>query len=198
VLPADGEKDESIAESTVMDFLDRRRGLLAGVVISGGEPTLHHDLIHFCRKIKKMGYPIKLDTNGSQPDMLAALIGKDLVDYIAMDVKTLPEHYSLYVKEGLEPQPILSSIGRIMQSGKPYEFRTTCVRPMVDAGVIEGIGRLIENARLYVLQPFVYRPGGILCPDFFDQEGKSAFEIDELNQFRAIAEKWVKKCDVRI
>ena len=196
VAPAAGGKEGDIEENKVMDFLDRRRGLLDGVVISGGEPTLHNDLIRLCRKIKQMGYPVKLDTNGSRPEMLAALIQKDLVDYIAMDIKTLPEHYSLYIKKGFDSQPILSSIRLIMASGKPYEFRTTCLRPIIDADMVERIGHLIENARLYVLQPFVQ--GEVLQPDFFEREGKIAYREDDLNQFRAIAKKWVKKCDVRV
>ena len=190
------ETREHPSEKEVMAFLRGRKDLLSGVVLSGGEPTLHGDLMEFCRRIKEMGYFIKLDTNGSRPKMLAALMEKNLVDYVAMDIKTLPEHYGLYMKEGFDPRSILESIGVIMSSGRPYEFRTTCVKPMVDRHVVEGIGRLIENARLYVLQPFI--PGEILRPDFFDVKKEKAYREDELHHFRAIAEKWVKNARVRI
>ena len=135
VVSVEKGKKEHIEEKAAMDFLHRRRGLLDGVVISGGEPTLHGDLFGLCRKIKQMGYPIKLDTNGSRPEMLTALIGEDLVDYIAMDIKTLPEYYGRYIKKGFDPQPLLSSIRLIMKSEKPYEFRTTCVNPIIDAHI---------------------------------------------------------------
>lgn len=127
--------------------------------------------------------------------MLARLIEKDLVDYVAMDVKTLPRYYGRYMKKGLDPQRIVVSIGHIMHSGKPYEFRTTCARPMVDAHVMDGIGRIIENARLYILQPFV--AGGILDPDFFIEEGRGPWGDEDLNRFQGIAAKWVQSCEVR-
>ncbi len=196
VIPSGKGKRGQIAEEEVMAFLHRRKGLLGGVVISGGEPTLHGDLVRFCRRIKQMGYPVKLDTNGSRPKVLAGLIEKSLVDYIAMDIKTLPENYPVYIKKGVDPQPVLDSMRLIMASGKPYEFRTTCAKPMITTNGIEKIARLIENARLYVLQPFV--PGEILYPDFFDGKRKNLYQEEDLNRFRVIAEKWVNKCYVRI
>ena len=196
VVPNGKGKRGQIAEEALMEFLHLRKGLLSGVVISGGEPTLQGDLIRFCRRIKQMGYPVKLDTNGSRPKLLAALIEKDLVNYIAMDIKTPPEYYPVYIKKGVDPQPVLESIRLIMTSGKPYEFRTTCARPMITINGVEKIARFIENARLYVLQPFV--PGEILHPDFFDGNRKNLYQEKDLNRFRVMAEKWVQKCDVRI
>ena len=84
----------SLDEKTVYEFLERRKGLLDGVVISGGEPTLDKDLVFLCEKIKQIGYPLKLDTNGSQPQVIKRLIQEGLIDYIAMDIKTDPLHYS--------------------------------------------------------------------------------------------------------
>ena len=112
-----------------------------------------------------MGYFIKLDTNGSRPKMLTALMEKNLVDYIAMDIKTLPEHYGLYMMEGFDHRSIIESIKIIMTSDTPYEFRTTCAKPMVNRHVVEEITRLIENARLYVLQTLY--SGGNPCAGFF-------------------------------
>lgn len=196
VVSSDRAKKGAVQEDEILEFLERRKGLLDGVVISGGEPTLHPDLIDFCRRIKKLGYLVKLDTNGSRPEMLRALIREDGVDYVAMDIKTLPQRYGRYIQKGFDPQSLLASIGHIMEAGKPYEFRTTCLSPLVDADVVEGIGRIIQDARLYVLQPFV--PGQILCPDFVGQGNKQVYRKSDLDRFAAVAGKWVRKCDVRI
>jgi len=174
-------------------FLGRRRGLLDGVVVSGGEPTLHPDLPELCRRIKQLGYPVKLDTNGSRPDMIAALVADGLVDYIAMDLKTDPERYSGCVAPRCDARALRASIRTIMHAGVPYEFRTTCVRPLVSTGTVERLARLIRGSRLYVLQPF--RGGDILHPEFFDADpGFSAAEMDELARR---AEPWVERCCVR-
>ncbi len=142
-----------------------------------------------------MGYAVKLDTNGSQPRVIETLIQDDLVDYIAMDIKTLPEHYDRHIKAGIDPRALLLSIGHIMTSKKPYEFRTTCARPMVTPDVIEGIGRRIKGAQLYILQPFVN--GDILDPDFFSGEERAAWKTDELYRLQKIAAEWVQTCEVR-
>lgn len=196
VLPQKRGKPRLIEEEALMRFLHRRKGLLDGVVISGGEPTLQKDLIRFCRRVKQLGYPLKLDTNGSRPRVLASLIEKDLVDYIAMDIKTLPEHYGTYMSHKLDAQTLVDSIRTIMTSGKPYEFRTTCAKPMVNHEIMHKIGRLIENAALYVLQPYV--PGDILEPGFFKGDGKSLYCENEMIHFQKIAGKYVRECNVRL
>ena len=187
-------KDEKIEEDVIFDFLRSRREFLDGVVISGGEPTLRKDLVSFCERVKDMGYPIKLDTNGSRPKVLDILIRDDLVDYIAMDIKTIPEMYGVYIKRGLGPQEILASIRLIMESGKDYEFRTTCVKPIVDDHIIEMIGGLIRGANLFALQSFVSRE--VLHPEFFQDIG-AGYSEEELYNFKSIAEPWVKRCIVR-
>ena len=115
----------SFDEKSVHGFLEKRKGLLDGVVISGGEPTLQSDLVSLCEKVKRMGYSVKLDTNGSRPQALKRLIKDGLLDYIAMDIKTDPACYSPFTRGETHPDDIFSSIGIIMDSGLAYEFRTT-------------------------------------------------------------------------
>jgi pyruvate formate lyase activating enzyme len=183
-----------LSSGAVYGFLDQRRGFLDGVVISGGEPTLQPDLVEACRKIKDLGFPLKLDTNGSRPGVLQHLIEQGLVDYIAMDLKTDPLLYQTYIKSGCRPDPILASVELIMESGIDYEFRTTCVKPIVTGRTIENILQLIRGARLYALQHF--RNSELLHPEFF-QEGNLEYSMDEMLNFKALAEQTVDECIIR-
>ncbi len=183
-----------LSDEMIFDFLRQRVGFLDGVVISGGEPTLQKDLVDLCARVKALGYPVKLDTNGSRPQVLRRLIAEDLVDYIAMDLKTDPLQYKSHIKRDCDPAALIASILVIMDSGKDYEFRTTCVKPIVTPGAIEQIARLIRGARLYVLQRF--RDAHILHPEFFKNQDCD-YSPDELLQLQTIAEKWVARCRVR-
>jgi pyruvate formate lyase activating enzyme len=116
------------------------------------------------------------------------------VDYIAMDIKTDPFHYSPVIKKGIDPDSLLSSIWTIMNSALPYEFRTTCVKPIVDAGIVENIAKTIKGAMLYTLQRFINN--GVLHPEFF-KEGNATYDDDELMTLKSIAKPWVKQCIVR-
>jgi pyruvate formate lyase activating enzyme len=175
-------------------FLAKRKRFLDGVVISGGEPTLRKDLREICATIKTLGYPLKLDTNGSQPLMIKNLIQEGLVDYIAMDIKTDPLLYPSTIARDCDPDQILSSIRIIMSSAPCYEFRTTCVRPLVDEDVVEKISQLIHGARLYVLQGF--HGTKVLNPEFF--EGiEPGYTQEEMAALRSIAERWVTSCIIR-
>ena len=180
--------------ANIYRFIENRKGFLDGVVISGGEPTLQEDLFKLCRRIKKMGFPVKLDTNGSRPRVIKRLIDEGLVDYIAMDLKTDPRSYATYIKANCNTSAILSSIDIIMDSAIAYEFRTTCVKPIVTLKVIENISRLIEGASLYALQRF--HKSRMLRPDFF-REINYEYSDDELMQLKAVAEPRVKECIVR-
>ena len=180
--------------AVIYDFLDQRRGFLDGVVISGGEPTLQPDLADLCRKIKHLGFPLKLDTNGSRPRVLQALIEKGLVDYIAMDLKTDPVLYRSFIRTDCRPDHILASIKLIMESGIDYEFRTTCVKPIVNRRTIVNILQLIQGARLYALQRF--RNSELLHPEFF-RDGNCEYSNEALLNFKALAEHWVDKCLIR-
>jgi pyruvate formate lyase activating enzyme len=178
----------------VYRFMENRKGFLDGVVISGGEPTLQQDLFDLCAHIKQMGYPVKLDTNGSRPQVIKRLISESLVDYIAMDLKTDPLKYATYIQPNCNVSAILSSIEIIMASATEYEFRTTCVKPIVTAEVVENICRLIEGAGVYALQRF--HKSEMLHPDFF-KDAAYEYTNDELGQLKAVASPWVKQCIVR-
>jgi pyruvate formate lyase activating enzyme len=178
----------------VYRFIQDRIGFLDGVVISGGEPTLQEDLFDLCRHIKNMGFPVKLDTNGSRPRVIKRLIDEGLVDYIAMDLKTDPKWYSTYIKADCDEAALLSSIEIIMESAIAYEFRTTCVKPIVTAAIIENISRLIKGASLYALQRF--HKSRMLHPDFF-KEINYEYTDAEMMHLKAVAEPWVERCIVR-
>ncbi|UCD78988.1 MAG: anaerobic ribonucleoside-triphosphate reductase activating protein [Desulfobacterales bacterium] len=178
----------------IYDFLDQRRGFLDGVVVSGGEPTLQPDLVDLCRQIKDLGFPLKLDTNGSRPRVLQHLIEQGLVDYIAMDLKTDPMLYRSFIKPDCRPDPIFASVELIMQSGIDYEFRTTCVKPIVTRRTVENILQLIKGAQLYALQRF--RNSELLHPEFF-QEGDFEYSDDEMFGLKALAEQKVDECIIR-
>jgi len=193
---ARGQVKESfvIKEESIYHFLEKRIGFLNGVVISGGEPTLHQDLSIICQKIKKMGYPIKLDTNGSRPEILAQLIHNRYVDYIAMDIKTDPSVYPHVILHNENPESILESLALIMESDIPYEFRTTCIMPFVDKPIIEKISHTIKGARCYALQQF--KDQNILSPEYFRDKAPHYSHAD-LEAFQAIAAPWVEECIVR-
>ena len=181
-------------ENEVYRFLQKRRGVLDGVVISGGEPTLQKDFFYLCKKIKQLGYPIKLDTNGSLPEVIERMIFEGLVDFIAMDIKTDPLHYSPNIVRDYDPGDILSSIRIIMESDILYEFRTTCVRPIVGESAIERIAETIKGARRYALQRF--RNNRVLRPEFF-KNTRVSFTEDGLTRLKTMAATWVKSCIVR-
>lgn len=183
-------------ETWALEFLNKRKGLLDGVVISGGEPTIHKDLLILCDKLKSSGYPIKIDTNGSRPQVIQNLINEGLVDYIAMDIKTDPGHYQSFTNEGFDPNPILKSIQIIMESSIAYEFRTTCIKPLVNEKVIKKISRLINGSMLYALQHF--RPDKVLQPEFFQGDTNAMGLSDpEMDLLHSIAKPWVQSCIVR-
>jgi pyruvate formate lyase activating enzyme len=175
-------------------FLEERRTLLEGVVISGGEPTLHADLPELCRRVKALGFPLKLDTNGSRPQMIKRLIAEGLVDYLAMDIKTEPERYAGEIDPRSDSGALLESLQAIMASGIDYEFRTTCVKPWVTPATVARIACLIQGSRLYALQTF--RSDRLLQPDFFNGMD-AAFSPEEMATLQRIAEPHVSCCTWR-
>ena len=152
VVP-DGEDDPGLDE--VLDFLQRRKRQLEGVVISGGEPLLQSDLADFLRSVREMGYAVKLDTNGSLPRQLMALLAEDLVDYVAMDVKAPLERYEEVTGAVDSDVSVFSSVRAVIKSGVDHEFRTTLVRPLLGEEDVLAIGPLLRGCHRYVLQPFV-------------------------------------------
>ncbi len=184
----------NLALDIVYDLLNQRRKFLDGVVISGGEPTLQNGLPVLCENIKNMGYAVKLDTNGSRPKMIKVLIQRGLVDYIAMDIKTEPALYKPFFSKTASPSHLMSSIRMIMESSPAYEFRTTCVRTLMNDHIIRNIGKMIEGAALYVLQGA--QLSRVLNHGFF-QNTTAAIDVEDLMHLKAVAEPWVKQCIVR-
>ncbi|MDE6401342.1 MAG: anaerobic ribonucleoside-triphosphate reductase activating protein [Clostridiales bacterium] len=147
-------------EREIFSFLQKRAGVLEGVCITGGEPTIYSDLDRFIRSVRDLGYRVKLDTNGYMPERLAALIADGLLDYIAMDIKNSPERYAETAGlpiERFDIAPIEQSIEIIKNSGVDHEFRTTVVTELFDETSIAGAARMIAGANKYYLQSFVMR-----------------------------------------
>ena len=176
---ASGKVPPMMDEEELFDFLRKRRGLLDGVAITGGEPCLHADLLDFMRKIRELGFLVKLDTNGTHPEMLAEVLRQGLADYVAMDVKNSPAKYALtagmagehYAPGEAVPawiRQIQRSIEILKSSGTDYEFRTTVVDELHEAADFEEIGKMIEGAERYFLQCFTDRDtvpfGGLSAP----------------------------------
>ncbi len=164
-----------IPEPEILAFLEKRKGRLDAVVITGGEPTLQSELIPFTIHLKAMGYLIKLDTNGALPDVLEDLLGRGLIDYLAMDIKAPLERYGEITKTKTDVERIRRSISLIMGSGVDYEFRTTAVRSLLGLQELEAIGRLIPGAKRFVLQKFV--PTKTLDRDYLGESSYSDAEL---------------------
>ncbi|MFH2046380.1 MAG: anaerobic ribonucleoside-triphosphate reductase activating protein [Pseudomonadota bacterium] len=191
---ANNKPTACLKETEIFDFLESHKNFLDGVVVSGGEPTLHSDINFICKKIKAMGYCVKLDTNGSNPEVIKSLIDEELIDYIAMDIKTDPSRYSYFTASGFDYVKILSSIQIIMNSKIKYEFRTTSVRPFVDVSVIEKISHLISGANRYVLQHF--HNNNVLMPEFFNTKDCELTE-EEFFKMELAAKPFVNECIIR-
>ena len=146
---------ECVPEGKIFRFLKKRRGRLDAVVITGGEPTIQSDLIPIVEAIRAMGFLVKVDTNGSHPEVMEGLIGRHLVDYIAMDVKAPLHRYGEIIGTAVDPAPIKRSIDMIVTSGIDHEFRTTVVRSLLDEGDLMEIGASITGGARLVLQRFV-------------------------------------------
>jgi pyruvate formate lyase activating enzyme len=153
VLPEKIKNTPLLSEEEVLNFLKSRQGLIQGLCITGGEPTLQNDLIDFIKQVKELKFLVKIDTNGSNPAMLETLIKNKLVDYIAMDIKAPFEKYALLTDAAIDFSNITKSINLIKKSGLEYEFRTT-VAPGLTAQDILDIVPLIEGAENYYLQIF--------------------------------------------
>lgn len=139
----------------VLSYLESRKGILEGVCITGGEPLLQPDLPDLLRRIRGMGYAVKLDTNGSDPGALERLLRDGLCDYVAMDIKSAPEHYESATGAAIPADRFLASVKVLAGSGVDHEFRTTLVRGIHTLSDMDGIGRLLSGEKKYFLQGFV-------------------------------------------
>lgn len=145
-----------IDEDEVLSFLKKRVGVLDGVCISGGEPTLQKDLKEFIQKLKEMGYLVKLDTNGTNPELLKELVNDHLIDYVAMDIKNSPKKYSETAgNSSILLSKIKESIEFLLEGKIEYEFRTTVVEELHEVSDFKEIGAWIYGAKAYYLQQFV-------------------------------------------
>ena len=180
-------------ENGLFNFLNKRFGKLDGIVITGGEPTMHSDLPEFILAIKKIGYDVKLDTNGTNSKMLEVLIKKKLIDYIAMDLKAPLEKYDATTGVKNSGKNIKSTIALIKKSGLPYEFRTTIVPGLHSEVDIAPMGKLIKGAEKWYLQKFKSDT------DLVNKEykGKKSFSDKDMNRLVEIAKDYVKFCEWR-
>lgn len=180
-------------EKEILDFLDTRKKMLDGVVITGGEPTIHGDkLISFIKELKARGFLVKLDSNGTNPEFLKQVIDEKLVDYIAMDIKSPLSKYSQTVSRPVDIESVKRSISLIMNSGVEYEFRTTILKVMLSGDDIEEIAKEIKGAKKYYLQKFI--PSKILNPQFIR---KTTYNDEEFAEFQKNLTKYVQFCGVR-
>jgi len=175
--PATAEDTQAISSSEVISFLETRQGLLDGVCISGGEPLIHDDLDDFLSEVKKLGFLIKLDTNGSYPDKLHKLIESGMLDCVAMDIKNSPEKYAETIGlPSYNVSPIEESIKLLRSSSIPFEFRTTVVREFHTEKDLLEIAQWISGADKYYLQGFVDSDGVM-------QKGLHGYSAEEMQEF---------------
>ncbi len=177
VIPEKIKKHPEIKQEDFFKFLDKRKDLLEGVCITGGEPTIHQDLPEFIGEIKKRGFLVKLDTNGSNYRMLKQLIERKLIDFVAMDVKTSFAKYEK-LKAGDKVPEIKKSIELIKNKISEYEFRITIVPGIVDQEDVRKIGKVLAGAKKFVIQQF--KPGKTLDPAFEDIQPYPSQDIQKM------------------
>jgi len=192
-LALDSPDLKALPERKVLAEIEAHKRFIDGVCVSGGEPTVHSGLPDFLAKIKALGLKVKLDTNGSNPEMLRTVIAERLVDFISMDVKSSPARYAEATGADVDVLVVGESVKIIMASGIDYEFRTTVVPGFFDENVLEGICNMISGARGYVLQQFSPR-------DTLVDEGLRSIKVftkQDLERFASLAGKFVLNCSVR-
>ncbi|MBT3691139.1 anaerobic ribonucleoside-triphosphate reductase activating protein [Candidatus Woesearchaeota archaeon] len=186
------EQKEKIPNKEFFDFLDTRKGLLDGVCITGGEPTIHSDLKEFIIEIKNKGFLVKLDTNGTNPEVLKELIDENLIDYIAMDIKTSIDNYEKVVNVKVDKEKIKKSV-ELIKNFPNYEFRTTLVPGLISKQDLIEMGEWLKGSKLYVLQQFI-SDVKLVDPEYEKTKGYSNEEIVE---FSKMLEPYFEKVNVR-
>lgn len=182
---------EVIPEEDVFSLLKKRRGILDGVAITGGEPLLQKDIRTFIEKVRELGFKVKLDTNGTFPEKLKELVLDGLVDYVAVDVKNCPEKYAGTTgADSVDLNAVEETIAFLLENHVPYEFRTTVVKEFHTTEDIVKIGRWIYGAERYFLQNFV-DSGNLIG------EGMHAVSKEELFAMRDAVKPFVKEVNVR-
>jgi pyruvate formate lyase activating enzyme len=185
------EMQPTISDEEVFNTLIKRQGILEGVCITGGEPTLYFDLIDFIKRIKDLGYLVKLDTNGYNPEHLQNLIKLGLIDYVAMDIKNSKEKYSLSTGIlNFDTSKITESINLLLSSGIDYEFRTTVVKEHHTMDDFKSIGLWIKGAKAYYLQAFRDSKDTLTT-------GLSSYSKSELENFKEAVHPYIKTIGIR-
>lgn len=178
-------------EEEIIEYLKKRKGLLDGICVSGGEPLLQVGLESFLQRVKELGYSIKLDTNGTFPARLKGLVEKGLVDYVAMDIKNCKEKYEVTTgTNSFDISKIEESVNFLLSGKVDYEFRTTIVDGLHETQDIVKIGEWIKGAKKYFLQNFV-DSGNLIG------SGLKAVSLDKLKEFEKIAKSSVEKIALR-
>ena len=181
---------DTISEDELLGFLKKRRGILDGVCITGGEPLLQRDIEELIKKIRDLSLAVKLDTNGAYPERLRDIIEKNLVDYVAMDIKNSKEKYALTAGADVDIEKISESVALLMSSGVEYEFRTTVVRELHSPEDVKSIGEWIAGADKYFLQSFT--DSGELIAD-----GYSAHTPHDMAALLEIAQQYIPNAALR-
>ncbi|MCX6795774.1 MAG: anaerobic ribonucleoside-triphosphate reductase activating protein [Candidatus Falkowbacteria bacterium] len=182
-----------VPEEDLFLFLKSRVGKLDGIVITGGEPTMHHDLPEFITKIRELGFKIKLDTNGTNPETLAKLLEQKLIDYLAMDLKAPLAKYELVVGVPVDCQKLLRSVKMVIESGLPHEFRTTVTPGLLEIDDFSEMGQVIKGADAWYLQKF--KSDTELVDPML--QGKKAYSSQEMEEMAIIGSKFVGICQLR-
>jgi pyruvate formate lyase activating enzyme len=192
---ARGEYPQRIPQSRAIEFLKSRQGMLEGVTITGGEPTLSNEITALCQTVKALGYKVKLDTNGSRPEVIRQLLAQHVVDFIAMDIKAPLNDYDPFCSIPDIHTKLAASIRIIMECAPAYEFRTTCAAPLVNAAAVHAIARSIRGAASYVLQSFNRQA---VCLDAaFGRDHDPTVSPKAMQGFKALADPYVSRCSLR-
>ena len=188
----DGTAPAVMDSAELLAFLQKRKGLLEGVAVTGGEPLLRGaELTELAERIRDLGYPLKLDTNGTHPERLREMTERGLVSYVAMDIKNAPERYAETCGlEKIDLAPVRESVSLLLEGKTDYEFRTTVVAELHDEESFRGIGRWIAGARRYYLQKFTDR-------ETVPFEGFHAPADETMRQYREIARVYVESTELR-
>ena len=181
---------QSNATAEVMEYLQKRRGILDGVCVTGGEPLLQPDLADFLRDVRQLGYAIKLDSNGSLPEKLAEVLALGLVDYVAMDIKSSPKGYALATGTETDWEVYARSVRILRESGVPHEFRTTAVGGIHTPSDFVEIGRWLGDVPAYFIQRFV-DSGQLLGEGFYP------FSIEEMEHLLTTVREFIPSAQLR-
>ena len=191
VIP--GQDEHTFSEDDVLDLLKKRKNIIEGLAISGGEPTLNEDLGSFIEKVKELSIDVKLDTNGLNPSMIADLLNRELLDYVALDVKTSPDKYSDLTGRDINFSTIVQSINALRESGVDFEIRTTCIPGFVTIDDFHAIKETIGYVPRYALQQFV------ADNDLVDNNLRKVqpYPVKILYDFKKFVETFTDVCEIR-